>query len=351
MSPGIRILVVDDDAGVRQLLTLCLSQEGYAVTEAEQGQAALELLAATPFDLVISDVRMPVMDGLDLLDGIRARHIRVDVLMLTACDDVPMAVSAMKLGALDYILKPFDLDDLRGRIQQALSRRVVGVEQETPSEAPRAEELRTALDEQTRQMLRMLRQMDEASEGMLEALVTALDAREHETHSHSQRVARFAVHLAQALGLGGPFLTVLWRGALLHDIGKIGVPDRILMKPGTLSAEEWAEMRMHPIIGARILESIEVLRPAAEIVLCHHENFDGSGYPRGLGGADIPLGARIFSVVDSFDAMISPRSYRTRLSLPAAREEMLRCSGSQFDPEIVGRFLSVPPEFWAEAHA
>jgi putative two-component system response regulator len=350
MGPRGIVLVVDDDDSVRQLLVTCLRLEGYDVLAAGNGRAALDLLTNQPCDLVVADVRMPGMDGIDLLSEIRMRRIPVGVLMLTACDDVPIAVNAMKLGALDYILKPFEVADLRQRISAAMSQKVFRSVPETHgNSAPPVEELRTALDEQTRQMLSMLRQLDEASESMLEALVTALDAREHETHSHSLRVAHAAEALAFQMGYNGQFLKVLRRGALLHDIGKIGVADKVLLKPGELSAEDWVEMRRHPSIGARILESVELLRPAAELVLCHHERFDGTGYPRGLGGAAIPIGARIFSLVDSWDAMISPRSYRTKLTLEQARDEIKRCSGSQFDPEVVESYLTLPEDLFSDS--
>jgi putative nucleotidyltransferase with HDIG domain len=161
-------------------------------------------------------------------------------------------------------------------------------------------------------------------------------------------VARYTITLAQEMGLRGELLTTLRRGALLHDIGKIGVPDRILLKPGTLSEAEWVEMRLHPEIGARILESVDLVRPAAEIVLCHHEHFDGSGYPRGLKSHEIPLGARIFSVVDSLDAIVTPRPYRPAQTHAEAVAEIVRCRGTQFDPGVVDVFSRIPRDSWLD---
>jgi putative nucleotidyltransferase with HDIG domain len=195
-----------------------------------------------------------------------------------------------------------------------------------------------------------LHEVEESYNITLEALVTALDAREHETQAHSQRVKEYALTLARDLGLRHDDLIQTGRGALLHDVGKIGVRDSILLKPGKLNEEEWTEMRKHPQIGYTILRSIEFLSPAAEIVLCHQERWDGKGYPNGLAGLDIPLGARIFAVVDTLDAMTSDRPYRKALSFQAAFKEVRACAGTQFDPRVADAFLSIPPDAWQEIH-
>jgi putative nucleotidyltransferase with HDIG domain len=191
-----------------------------------------------------------------------------------------------------------------------------------------------------------LNDVEESYKITLEALVTALDAREHETQAHSQRVREYTLTLAKQLGLKHDDLIQTGRGALLHDVGKIGVPDSILLKPGRLTAEEWTEMMKHPQLGFKILRKIRFLAPAAELVLTHQERWDGKGYPNELAGRDIPLGSRIFAVADTMDAMTSDRPYRKALTFEAAVEEVRRCSGTQFDPYVVEAFLSVPGESW-----
>lgn len=331
-----RILVVDDDEQVLTFLGHLLRYHGYDITEASDGRQALEILESRDFDLVISDIRMPGLDGLGLLRELKKRDKSPAAIILSACNDLPMAVNAMKNGALDYIVKPVRAAILLESIEQGLA-----AGESRARERSQLEEFKVALDETMSELLRALHEVDRFSEATLEALVTALDARERESQLHSQRVSRAAVKLGEAMGLGTQELTVLRRAALLHDIGKLGVSDHILLKQGQLAPAEWEEMRRHAEIGARIVSKIEPLRATAEIVLCHHECFDGSGYPRGLRGKDIPLPARIFAVVDCFDAMTYDRPYRKGLSLEAARAEIARCSGTQFDPLVVRHFLDL----------
>lgn len=345
-----RILLVDDDDAVRGLVKACLASEGYEIEECQDGVAALSLLTAERFDLAVCDVRMPMMDGICLLDELRRRGHRLAVIMLTACDDVPVAVTAMKLGASDFIVKPFMPSTLIASVRAALAedpRRPALLS--TPDVPAGLKELQSALDKRTGELVIALQQLDQASEHILEVLVAALDARERETKHHSNRVARNAVVLAHELGVDSGSMAMLRRGALLHDIGKIGIRDSILLKSGPLTAEEWIEMRRHPEIGSGILESVDSLKSAAAIVLAHHESYDGSGYPRGLKGDEIPFAARIFRVVDSLDAMMNDRPYRNGLSIDEAREEVRRFSGRLYDPAVVERFLKLPPEVWLES--
>jgi len=334
-----RILVVDDEESIRALLKELLSSLGYEVGLAANGLEALSVLDDHPVDLLLSDIRMPGMTGMELLKMVALRRDEIPVVLLTACDEVPIAVEAMKSGALDYLVKPIDLDAVTRAVRRALNvqRRLV------------AERL-VAFEAQAR-VGDLGNRLQRASQETLELLVAVLDARESETMHHSKRVCETAVHLARVVGLDGDELEVLRRGALLHDIGKVGVPDAILQKPGELTAQERAEMNRHPQIGYRILQSVESLRPAAGMVLAHHANFDGSGYPVAWSGNRIPLGARIFAVVDSFDAMTSHRPYRRALDYQEARREIARCAGGQFDPQVVAAFESVPPETWEEIHA
>ncbi|HTM47197.1 MAG TPA: HD domain-containing phosphohydrolase [Bryobacteraceae bacterium] len=338
-----RILIVDDEAPIRALLGEHLQQVGHQVKLAANGGAALEMLADGGFDLVLTDVRMPGMNGLELLAEIIRTCPGVGVLMLTACEDLTLAVNAMRIGALDYILKPFRLAEITNSVREALQRRRNQIEQ-----AQRMQLLEETVNERTVELRRMLDRLHDASEITLEALVAALDAREHETQAHSKRVSEYTLFLAREMGVDAAQLDVIRRGAMLHDIGKIGISDSILLKPGKLTDREWIDMQKHPHIGFWILDGIEALKPASDVVLSHHERYDGGGYPRKLSKSDIPLGARIFSVTDCLDVMTSDRPYRKALSYEQARNEILRFAGTQFDPDVVKYFLRVPAGIWTE---
>jgi putative nucleotidyltransferase with HDIG domain len=341
--PLARILVVDDEPPIRDILREYLSEQGHEVEQASDGVEALACLAKGGIELVVTDIRMPVMGGLELLRHIGARRHDVGVVMLTACDDVASAVRAMQSGALDYVLKPFRLENLGGAVERALASY-----RQVRRDRRQLAELERLANQQARQLRQVLEQLHDAWEEALDAMVAALDAREHEPESHSQRVSEYAARLAATVGVEASLLEAIRRGAMLHDIGKIGIPDNILLKPGKLTGDEWVEMRKHPRIGFWILEGIEVLKPACQIVLTHHENFDGTGYPSGLKDVRIPIGSRIFSVVDSLDAMTSDRPYRKAMSYERARREIEEGSGLQYDPGVVRSFLSIPPGDWAE---
>jgi response regulator RpfG family c-di-GMP phosphodiesterase len=253
--------------------------------------------------------------------------------MLTGFGDTVNAVVCLRRGAVDYLLKPPRVTVLLRAIERALARRRVEVARKRYQRT-----LERRVLEKTSELTSALREVENAYTNTLYALVSALDAREHETSDHSQRVVRYTTAVAKILGLGEAEIGEIARGALLHDIGKIGVPDAILLKPGPLNASEWEEMRRHPDIGFQILRSIPFLRIPAEIVLSHQERFDGRGYPRGLRGEEIPLGARIFAVADTLDAMTSDRPYRAGTTFAAARAEISRCAGTQFDPVVVKAF-------------
>jgi putative nucleotidyltransferase with HDIG domain len=340
-----RILIVDDEPDIRGLLKDCAQRCGYEAQIASSAHEAMQMLdhAEAEFDLMISDVRMPDVDGMELLRWSAAHHGQTGVIMLSGCDDLRIAVNAMQLGALDYLQKPFQLDEVAQTLHEAMRRH-----RERLAREQQVLELESALQRKAGELQDSLNRLQSASEGTLEALVTALDAREHEVQAHSERVSQFTVRLAQAMGVQGADLELIRKGAMLHDIGKIGISDLILLKPGPLSAEEWTEMRKHPMIGAWIVNGVDSLRGASHIVLSHHEKFDGTGYPRNLRGLEIPLGARVFSVADTFDAMTSNRPYHQSRSTEEAREEIRRHAGSQFDPEVVERFLEIPVEVWDE---
>ena len=331
-----RILIVDDDASVRDVIGVLLKEEGYACTAVASAQAALDAAAATEFPLVISDVKMPGHDGMWLLERVREAHPDTAVIMLTAFGDTEAAVESLRRGAADYLLKPPKVTDLIRAIERALARRRLDLARQRYRQS-----LEKRVREKTADLARALKDLETTYSSTLWALVTALDAREHETGDHSQRVVRYSLAIARRIGIPERELPDLGRGALLHDIGKIGVPDAILLKPGRLDEAEWREMRKHPQIGYDILRSIDFLAASAEMVLAHQERYDGGGYPRGLAGEKIPVGARIFAIADTYDAMTSDRPYRNALSGETAREEILRHAGTQFDPRCADAFLSM----------
>ncbi len=331
-----RILIVDDDATVRDVLGVLLGEEGYVCATTSAAEVAVDLLREDEFHLVISDMKMPGRDGLWLLERVRAEQPSTAIIMLTAFGDTEAAVECLRRGAADYLLKPPRLTDLVRAIERALAKRRLELARQR---------YRTSLErrvrEKTAELSQALRDVEAAYASTLYALVAALDAREHETADHSQRVVRYTLAIADEMGIPAADRPDIARGALLHDIGKVGVPDAILLKPARLVDAEWHEMRRHPQTGHTILASVPFLHAPSEIVLSHQERYDGGGYPRGLAREAIPLGARIFAIADTLDAMTSDRPYRKGGSLEKARGEISRCSGTQFDPDCVKAFLSL----------
>jgi putative nucleotidyltransferase with HDIG domain len=340
-----KILVVDDEEAIREVISTLLMAQGYACTVCPNGRAGLEAFRKDSFDLVLSDIVMPEMDGLKLLGELRMEDPDVPVIMVTAMHDISIALEAIRSGAYDYILKPFEKDQLHLSVRRALEHRQLVLENRSYQS-----DLEHLVAERTQQLSIALQDLEQSYDYTLEALGGALDAKDAETEGHCQRVTAFTITIAKAMGVDKGLLRHIARGAFLHDIGKMGVPDSILRKPGPLTEEERAVMRKHCEIGFAVLERIPFLKEAAEIVLSHQECYDGSGYPRGLKGDQIPLGARIFAVADTLDAMISDRPYRKALPISAAREEIRRYSGRQFDPQVVQVFLSKPDQLWVELH-
>jgi response regulator RpfG family c-di-GMP phosphodiesterase len=350
LSKTKRLLIVDDERSVREILAEGLSAMDYDTEIAGSAQEALELIRDHKFHLVLSDIEMPGETGIDLLNKIKKLDDDLDVVMVTGLVDAQTAIQAMRQGAADYVTKPFNLDEVQIVVDRTLEKRRLVIENRAyQSHLEELVQLRTQeLVEKNREVEGLYADLEVSYEATLQALVTALDFRDNETQGHSFRVVEYAVLVAERLGVGGDELTWIRRGAILHDVGKIGVPDAILRKPGKLDDDEWAEMRKHPEMGHRMLKHIPFLEPALDIVLSHQERFDGSGYPEGLKGDEIPLGARIFAVVDTFDAMTSDRPYRKALSIEAACEEIERCSGTQFDPRVAECFLSIEAAAWRE---
>jgi len=336
-----RVLIVDDEASMRDLLTDFLSQKGFACQGSPSGDDALDLLKIQPFDALISDLRMPGISGLTLLDQAQKNYPHMACLMATADDDIQTGIQAMKLGANDYLLKPFKLEAVLASVGRALDRKRLEIELDDYRR-----NLEEKVDQRTKQLKTAMKRIELNYDETLEALGAALDLRDSETEGHSRRVSMYCFEMARRMGCSKDQLRQIARGSYLHDIGKIGIPDSILLKPGKLTAEETTVMQTHARVGYDLVCRIAFLAPAAEIVLTHQERYDGTGYPQGLIGNETPLGARIFAVADTLDAMTSDRSYRHALPFSVARAEIERESGRQFDPEVVKVFLSIPEEMW-----
>jgi putative nucleotidyltransferase with HDIG domain len=301
----------------------------------------LECLTHQKYDAIISDLKMPEMGGLELLQEASEHYPYTAFLMATGEDDVRVGVEAMKEGADDYLVKPFNLDAVVGSVRRAIEKK----QMQTELEKYRSQ-LEDLVEQRTQQLKAAMRRIEQTYDDTLEALGAALDLRDTETAGHSRRVSLYCLEIARAMGCNTEQLKTIMRGAYLHDIGKIGIPDSILLKEGKLTMEETSVMQTHVRIGYELVSRIPFLAAAAEIVLSHQERYDGTGYPQGLMGEEIPLGARIFAVADTLDAMTSDRPYRRALPFSTAREEIIRESGRQFDPDVVRAFLALPEETW-----
>jgi len=332
-----RVLVVDDERSIRELLWQYLTTQGYECLVAGDGSTAVSMLDRQPFDLVISDICMPQLTGIDLLEYVHDRHPQLPVILITAVADLETAVDAMKHGAVDYITKPFNLAKVAASVHNALQARARRLQ-----EAQLTRHLQELLESRSWALDSALHTLNLERDMTLEALVRALDARESETKHHSQRVQALTLRLAREFDLPPAEMDAIARGSLLHDIGKIGISDAILLKPGKLTDEEWEEMRKHPVLGYEILRGIDYLEEAASLVLRHHERWDGSGYPDGIKGCAIPFSARLFAVVDSYDAMTSDRPYRKARPVELARRELSGLADKLYDPSVVEAFLRIP---------
>jgi len=331
-----RILIVDDDESVRDVISVLLSEEGYNCAVASGAEMAVDLATQDETPLVISDMKMPGRDGLWLLETFREKFPDTSVIMLTGYGDTEAAVDCLRRGAVDYLLKPPKLTDLIRSIERALAKRRIEMARKRYQK-----KLERKVRDRTTELRSALKNIASTYQNTLLALVTALDAREHETSDHSQRVVQYTTAVATRMTIKGAELDEIGRGALLHDIGKIGVPDAVLLKPGKLTPEEWVDMRRHPDIGYQMIQQIEFLSIPANIVLSHQERWDGQGYPRNLRREEIHIGARIFAVADTLDAMTSDRPYRKGTTFANAVQEIARCGGTQFDPEVVRAFLDI----------
>jgi len=337
-----RLLIVDDEVEVRSVLRDLLG-DTYQCAEAASAEEALVALRDRDYQLVISDITMSGMTGLEMIPRVKVISPDTVIVMISGMQTIESAINALRLGAFDYLMKPFDLRQAEAAVARALDYHELVV-------AKRRYEnhLEELVDQRTAELDQALDSLENAYRSTLHALTAALETRDAETHGHSERVVTFSMRLGREYGLTVPQMKALEFGSLLHDIGKIGVPDAILRKPAKLTDEEWVRMREHPTHGQQILRGIKFLEGAARVVAQHHEKWDGSGYPLGLKADEIDICARIFSVADAFDAITSDRVYREGRLYEAAAEELNEWAGRQFDPKVVEAFHRVPKEDWAE---
>jgi putative nucleotidyltransferase with HDIG domain len=306
------ILVVEDNDVMRLGLQALLEESGYDVMSAVHGEEALDQMSWNIPDLILSDISMPEMDGYSFFEAVRSHPewVSIPFIFLTARGEREETFKGRQLGVEDYLIKPITQDELITTVQSRLAR--------------------------NQQLL--LAKLQEAYEASLIMLVNAIDLRDHYTRGHVERVMNYALAITDELGCSRYERDGVRFGAILHDIGKIHIQDRVLRKTGPLNREEWMEMKKHPVIGAEMIKDIPYLAPAIQVIRYHHERWDGSGYPAGLAGEAIPRPARIVAVADSFDAMTTERPYRNTLTPEGAFQTIVESSGLLFDPAVVSAF-------------
>lgn len=337
------ILIVDGETSERWATGAALERQGYRVKFALNGIEAMSLLEHNSFDVVLMEIVLQGGQETALLEQIRSRQPSLPVIVMTEVRETQVAIDFMRHGAFDFLLKPVRRGVFLDVVSRALEHRKA---------AQASLKYRKTLEHTLESRNELLRQttedLEQSRNVTLTALGDALDLKDSETEGHSTRVAAYTAALARAMGLGPDEVKTIIRGAFLHDIGKMAIPDEILHKPAELTPEEQTVMREHCVRGYDVLKKIPFLKEEAEIVLSHQERFDGSGYPHRLQGEQIPVGARVFAIADALDAITSDRPYRKASSFERAREEIQRCAGSQFDPEVVEVFLGLPGELWPE---
>lgn len=338
-----RILIVDDDDTVRSMLTRMLGRHGYACASAAGGTEARAMLVTSPFELALCDLNMPGESGLDLVEHIASEHPETATIMVTGADDPAIAERALELGTYGYVIKPFYNNELLINVANALRRRRLELES-----LRHRVSLETAVRERTSELQRNVEALQKTQEEVRKSqretiyrLSRAAEFRDEDTGRHLESMSHYCYLLAQRLGLDRTWCELLYLASPLHDVGKVGIPDRILLKPGPLGEEERAEIQSHAELGYRMLagSGAEMLELAARVARTHHEHFDGGGYPLGLIGEAIPIEGRIAAVADVFDALTSDRVYRPAFSVDEATETMRSLRGTQFDPAILDVFL------------
>jgi len=323
------ILVVDDEEAVRRLLHRKLTSRGYQCKEASTGDEALNKIISKPVALMILDIKMPGKSGIEILTEIKSEHPDIAVIMATSLAEIDTAIYCMKQGAYDYIIKPFNLDEVILSVERALEKRRLELENRDYKEH---------LEQKVEQQAKKIR---ESFLNALTALVYALEAKDKYTSGHSQRVAEISVAIAREMGLSRQDIAGIRLAGLIHGIGKIGVRASVLNKPGRLDDNEYQHIKTHPEIGAHILAPVVEDENILKTVRHHHERYDGTGYPDGLSGEQISLGAKILAVADAYDAITSERPYREAMSPQIAYRIIEHCKGSQFDPEVADTFLKI----------
>lgn len=331
-SDAARVLIVDDDYTIQHLLSLVLRND-FRVAEVGSGEEAIAFLSQASVDVVLVDKNLPGMSGLDLLRHIKKCDAEIEVIVITGYASLESALEALRLGAYDYLQKPFDdISIVKGKVTLAAEKRYLQEERKKLIDQIKTSnvELRSANEQlQTRHF------------ETLTSMITALEARDLYTKGHSERVAKLAKRIAQKMGFGADQISYIREGALLHDLGKIGIRESILNGRGELTTEEFRHIQTHPLIGSSIIGKMESYKHLIPMIRHHHERWDGSGYPDGLVGDQAPIGARIIAVADSFDAMTSERTYRKPLSFRDALKTVLRLSGTLLDPQVVKAFIEV----------
>jgi response regulator RpfG family c-di-GMP phosphodiesterase len=340
-SFGTRVLIVDDELAHLKVLAVMVEQAGMTCKTAPSAMAALSLLQKEPIDAVIADLNMPGVSGLELLTEIRRHYPHMVFLMATGIEDVRIGVQAMQQGADDYLIKPLQIEVVMVSLERAFHKQ--WLEQQVENYRQNLEEM---VCKRTVELQNALGQVEQSYADTLDALGAAIDLRDGQTAGHSRRVALCAFKMLTEMHGTPQQLKSLAMGAWLHDIGKLAIPDAILLKPGALTEAERKIMQGHVQIGYDLVKRVPFLADAAEIILTHHERWDGSGYPRGLKGLAISLNASIFAVADTVDAMMSNRPYRSALPFQNARNEIERQAGVHFDPQVARIFLSISAETW-----
>jgi len=329
-----RILIADDEEIICTVLSQRLTREGFLCVTAYNGKEALNHFYKEKFSLIISDIRMPEMDGLKLLQNVKAVRPNMMFIIMTAYPEIEAAVEAIHLGVNDFLIKPFDLELAVFSVKKALEQKEMEEELESYHK-----NLKKLVEERTIKLQQAYRTLKKAHLDSVKVLAEAIDAKDPYTRGHSDRVRRMSLKIAISLGFTEERMEILEYGALLHDIGKIGIKDEILGKPGPLTPEEYQTIQEHPLIGVKIVEGIEFFKDKIPMIRNHHEHFDGKGYPDGLAGEAIPLEARIIAVPDAFDAMAGLRPHREAMALEDILLEMERYKEKQFDPKILEIFL------------
>ena len=334
-----RLLVIDDEPAIGRLFDRMLTKESYLVETCETAHEAIEKIETSKerYDIVFIDINLSEESGLDFIDQMNVIDPAVIKIVISGEATADNAIASLRFGAYDFIEKPIERDSLTAIVERALEFRRLTLENRRYQMY-----LEDMVREKNKALMETMIQLKTSYQFTLEAMVKMLDAREHSTGLHSIRVQKLALIMARALNLNEEEIEMIGRGALLHDIGKIAIPDIILLKPGPLSDSEWGIMKTHAEVGYSVIKSNPDLQREAEIVFSHHERFDGGGYPRGLKGKAICLGARIFTIVDTYDAMRSERVYRKSISEKDVIIELKRCSGTHFDPDMVAGLSRLP---------